>query len=131
MNTTSSTSTRLIGETRLAQQINILPKSATMKGDMEASEDLSIRIDGEYEGTVRLEKAGTVHIAKGAIVTTTQIVADHIFVEGTVKGDLHARKGIELAPTAQVKGAIKYEHHMDMHPGAKVSGQIDGPDTGI
>lgn len=123
--------TRLIDRAQLSAQTTVLPKSASMKGDMHSSEDLSIRLDGEYEGTIKMDKAGTVHIAAGSIVTTGMIVADFILVEGTIKGDLHARKGIELSPSARVKGSIRYEKDLDMHPGARVSGQMTGPDIDV
>lgn len=124
-------SPRLIDRVQLAVQTTVLPKAAKMKGDMATSEDLSIRLDGEYEGTIKMDKSGTVHIAEGAVVTTGLIVADFIFVEGTVKGDLHARKGIELSPTAKVKGSVVYELQLDIHPGARVSGKLTGPEFDV
>lgn len=123
-----STEPRLFPSTILQSQSTVLPKSATMKGDMAASEDLSIRLDGEYNGKIELGKAGSIHIADGATITTELIIADYIFVEGSVSGKLHARKGIELSPTAKVKGSIQYDVDLDMHPGARISGQINGPE---
>ena len=135
MNTTTkiamSTEPRLFPLTILQSQTTVLPKSATMKGDMVASEDLSIRLDGEYDGKITLVKSGAIHIANGATVTTELIIADYIFVEGSVSGKLHARKGIELGPTAKVKGSIQYDVDLDMHPGARISGQINGPEIDL
>jgi cytoskeletal protein CcmA (bactofilin family) len=122
---------RLFPAAILQTQATVLPKAATMKGDMEASENLSIRLDGEYNGKIELRNAGAIHIAGGATVTTDLIIADYIYVEGTVKGKLHARKGIELSPTAKVKGNIQYDADLDMHPGARVSGQINGPESDL
>lgn len=126
-----STEPRLFPSTILQSQSTVLPKSATMKGDMTASEDLSIRLDGEYNGKIELGKAGSIHIADGATITTELIIADYIFVEGSVSGKLHARKGIELSPTAKVKGSIQYDVNLDMHPGARISGQINGPEIDL
>lgn len=126
-----STEPRLFPSTILQSQSTVLPKSATMKGDMAASEDLSIRLDGEYTGKIELGKAGSIHIADGATITTELIIADYIFVEGSVSGKLHARKGIELSPTAKVKGSIQYDVDLDMHPGARISGQINGPEIDL
>jgi cytoskeletal protein CcmA (bactofilin family) len=50
-------------------------------------------------------------------------------VEGTVNGKRHARTGIELSLTAKVKGSIQYDADLVMHPGACISGQINGPET--
>ncbi|MCY1165258.1 Polymer-forming cytoskeletal [compost metagenome] len=126
-----STEPRLFPASILQTQHTVLPKSATMKGDMAASEDLGIRLDGEYNGKIELGKAGSIHIAGSATVTTDLLIADYIFVEGTVNGKLHARKGIELSPTAKVKGSIQYDADLDMHPGARISGQINGPEINL
>jgi cytoskeletal protein CcmA (bactofilin family) len=128
---TPSAEPRLFPITILQSQSTVLPKSATMKGDMAASEDLSIRLDGEYTGKIELGKAGSIHIADGATITTELIIADYIFVEGSVSGKLHARKGIELSPTAKVKGSIQYDVDLDMYPGARISGQINGPEIDL
>jgi cytoskeletal protein CcmA (bactofilin family) len=45
-----------------------------------------------------------------------------------VNGKLHARKRIELSLTAKVKGSIQYDADLDMHPGARISGQVNGPE---
>lgn len=120
--------TRLIESAVLSAQTTVLPKDATMKGDMRATQDMSIRLDGEYEGSIEMQTGGTVHITAGSVVTTQKVTADFIYVEGTVKGDLHARKGIELSPTARIKGCVRYDKDLDMHPGARVSGQFSGPE---
>ena len=52
-------------------------------------------------------------------------------MEGTVNGKLHARTGIELSLTAKVKGSIQYDADLVMHPGACISGQINGPETNL
>lgn len=127
-NTPQITASRLVNAATLACQTNILPKDATMKGDLSAAKDMSIRLDGEYDGKIAFETGGTVHIAAGSIVKTTSVVADFIYVEGTVKGNLHARKGLELGPTAKVKGEVRYDKDIDMHPGARVAGQMIGAD---
>lgn len=128
MNANTPSASRLIQSTNLATQIVVLPKSAAMKGDMQATEGLSIRLDGEYEGKITMESGSTVHIASGATVSTGMVVADFIYVEGTVKGNLHARIGIELSPTARISGNVRYEKDMDMHAGARILGQVTGPE---
>lgn len=128
MNNATNTTSRLINAATLASQTNILPREATMKGDLSAAKDMSIRLDGEYDGKIAFETGGTIHIAPGSVVKTAGVVADYIYVEGTVKGNLHARKGIELGPTAKVKGEVRYDKDIDMHPGARVAGQMIGAD---
>ena len=55
----------------------------------------------------------------------------YIYVEGTVNGKLHARTGIELSLAAKVKGSIQYDADLVMHPGACISGQINGTETNL
>jgi len=120
---------RLVPTDKAAKTANIVPKGATMIGNTEASEDLNIRIDGEYEGTINMMRGGSVFISADATVSTEKLVADYIYVEGTVKGNLHARVAIELSSTARVSGNIRYEKDLDIHPGAKVSGQLLASET--
>jgi cytoskeletal protein CcmA (bactofilin family) len=122
---------RVFPDTLVRDQVTVLPKSATMKGDLIASKDMSIRLDGEFNGKIEMQVAGAVHIAAGAVVTTDSITADFIFVEGWVAGTLHARKAIELGATAKVKGSIQYDEVLDMHAGARIAGQINGPETNL
>lgn len=120
---------RLVPTEKAAQTANIVPKGATMIGNTEASENLNIRIDGEYEGTINMMRGGSVYISADATVSTEKLIADYIYVEGTVKGNLHARVAIELSQTAKVNGSIRYDKDLDIHPGAKVSGQISTSET--
>lgn len=118
---------RLFPTSALASQIKILPANATMTGDMVASADVSISLEGEYTGKIELPE-GTIHIANGCKVTTDSVVADYIFVEGWVSGKLHARKGIEFGPKSKTFGSVKYDGDIDIHTGARISAQITGPE---
>lgn len=116
---------RLFPMTALMRQVKVLPATASMKGDMFATADVSISLDGQYEGKIELE-AGTIHIAAGSKVTTELCIADYIYVEGLVKGKLHARKGIEFGPKSMVSGDIQYDGDIDIHSGARISAQLSG-----
>lgn len=118
---------RLIPTAKIEDATTVVPKGATMVGDLEASADLNIRIDGEYNGKIDMQAGGSVHISASAVVASESIVADFIFIEGVIEGNVHARKGLEISSTAKIKGSLRYEKDIDIHPGARVSGQLIGP----
>lgn len=123
----SASAMRMIESAVMAKTTTVVPSGAALDGTMTAKEDLAIRIDGEFKGKLDIEAGGAIHIGPGAVVECDKMVADFIYVEGRVKGSLHARKGLELSAGARINGKICYEGDMDMHPGARVRGEIDGP----
>lgn len=54
---------------------------------------------------------------------TGSITADHIIINGTVKGPIHARRMLELQPKARIEGDIEYAA-LEMHQGALIAGQL-------
>ena len=118
---------RLVPVTSIDNAHNVLPAGATMKGEMTASADLSIRIDGHYSGSISLGDGSSVYISKDAVVDAESIDADLVLIEGRVKGNVTSRKAMELTATAVVQGTVTYLGKLDIHAGAKVRGQISGP----
>jgi cytoskeletal protein CcmA (bactofilin family) len=57
----------------------------------------------------------------GAVVG--DIVADHITINGSVKGMVHARTMLELQPKARIEGDVHYAA-LEMHQGALITGQL-------
>lgn len=105
----------------------VVPHGAVMDGTMSATENLAVRIDGEFKGTLALLKESAIHIGPNAVLDCMSLQADIIYIQGTFKGELVARKALELAPTARVSGTIRYEDRLDVHCGARLSGSIEGP----
>lgn len=88
---------------------------------------LGLKIDGVVEGSICMPKGGVVHIGPtGRVVggDGVAIEADYIYVEGEVSGKQVARKGIELAPSATVRGEIEYHQGISTHNLAKVRASI-------
>ncbi|CAM8637507.1 CcmA Integral membrane protein CcmA involved in cell shape determination [Comamonadaceae bacterium] len=54
---------------------------------------------------------------------TGSITADHIIINGAVKGPIHARRMLELQPKARIEGDIEYAA-LEMHQGALIAGQL-------
>jgi len=52
-----------------------------------------------------------------------EINADHIIINGTVTGDVHAKLMLELQPKARIEGNVQYSA-LEMHQGALIAGQL-------
>ena len=80
-----------------------------------------IRIDGDVIGDIRAatEQPSILVISESASVTG-QVQADHIIINGTVKGPVLARQMLELQPKARIEGDIEYAA-LEMHQGALIA----------
>ncbi len=54
---------------------------------------------------------------------TGQIHADHVIINGRVKGPVHALELLELQPKARIEGDVSYKA-LEMHQGATIAGQL-------
>jgi cytoskeletal protein CcmA (bactofilin family) len=83
-----------------------------------------LRIDGEVTGDIRAneEHASLLVISESAKVSGT-VVADHIIVNGSVKGPVYAQHMLELQPKARIEGDVQYTA-LEMHQGALITGQL-------
>ena len=83
-----------------------------------------LRVDGSVVGNLRAGAEGPsmVVISETASVTG-EIWADHIIINGAVKGPIHAAVMLELQPKARIEGDVHYIA-LEMHQGALVSGQL-------
>jgi cytoskeletal protein CcmA (bactofilin family) len=61
-------------------------------------------------------------ISESASVTG-QVQADHIIINGTVKGPVLARHMLELQPKARIVGDVSYRT-LEMHQGALIAGLL-------
>lgn len=83
-----------------------------------------LRIDGCVLGVVSAgaEQPSMLVISESASVTG-EVHADHIIVNGTVTGPIHARVMLELQPRARICGDVHYTA-LEMHQGAIIAGQL-------
>jgi cytoskeletal protein CcmA (bactofilin family) len=70
----------------------------------------------------KLDLPSILVISESATITG-EITADHIIVNGTVKGPVHARVLLELQPKARIQGEVRYSA-LEMHQGAIIDGQL-------
>lgn len=83
-----------------------------------------LRVDGTITGNIHAgaDVASILVISEVASVTG-EIVADHIIINGSVTGPIHARRMLELQPKARIEGDVEYAA-LEMHQGALITGQL-------
>lgn len=101
---------------------SLIAQGSQISGNFMFSDGL--RVDGSVVGNIRAneDEPSIVVISETASIVG-EIWADHIVVNGSVKGPIHASVMLELQPKARVEGDVHYTA-LEMHQGALVSGQL-------
>ena len=101
---------------------SLIAHGSRVEGSLKFTEGL--RIDGEVVGDVRaLTDEPSMLVISEAAVVQGEIHADHVIVNGTVRGPIRARELLELQPKACIEGDVSYRS-LEMHQGAVISGQL-------
>jgi cytoskeletal protein CcmA (bactofilin family) len=83
-----------------------------------------LRVDGEVIGDIRaLDDRPSILVISESAVVTGSVHADHVIINGRVKGPVHASELLELQPKAKIEGDVSYKS-LEMHQGAAISGQL-------
>ena len=90
-----------------------------------------LRVDGEVVGDIRAstDQPSILVISELASVKG-EIVADHVIINGSVKGPVNALDLLELQPKARIEGDVSYKA-LEMHQGATISGQLKPMAPGV
>lgn len=101
---------------------SLVAQGTRIHGDMKFGEGL--RIDGEVYGAIQAngEGASLLVISEGAVVEGG-LQADHVIINGTVKGPVVAREQLELQAKARIEGDVHYAA-LEMQHGATIAGQL-------
>lgn len=102
---------------------SLIAAGTRIEGNMKFNEGL--RVDGEVFGDIiaSTEEAGSLLVISEAAVVQGALEADHVIINGTVRGPVHARELLELQPKAKIEGDVSYVA-LEMHQGAVISGQL-------
>jgi cytoskeletal protein CcmA (bactofilin family) len=100
---------------------SLIAQGTRIEGNMKFSEGL--RVDGEVFGDIRATDQSSLLVISEAAVVQGEVQADHVIINGTVRGPVHARELLELQPKARIEGDITYVA-LEMHQGAMISGQL-------
>jgi cytoskeletal protein CcmA (bactofilin family) len=100
----------------------LVGEGMSVRGELRFADGL--RIDGEVIGDVMADGSGRsiVVISENARVHG-KVKADHVIINGEVKGPVHSEELLELQPKARVQGDVRYEM-IEMHPGALIDGEL-------
>jgi cytoskeletal protein CcmA (bactofilin family) len=101
---------------------SLIAEGTRIEGNMSFTDGL--RVDGSVVGNVvAAEGSASILVISESASITGQVVADHIIVNGAVKGPVHARHMLELQPKARIEGDVEYIA-LEMHQGALIAGQL-------
>src|SRR4051812_43473292 len=101
---------------------SLIAQGTRIDGDLKFNEGL--RIDGEVFGDIRATSdTSSMLVISEAAVVQGEVHADHVIVNGTVRGPVVARELLELQPKARIEGDVSYMA-LEMHQGAVISGQL-------
>jgi cytoskeletal protein CcmA (bactofilin family) len=101
---------------------SLMAGDSVIRGDIDFAEGL--RLDGQVIGNITA-KGGVASILVISETASIEgaVTADHIVVNGTVKGPISARELLELQPKARVEGDVSYKA-LEMHQGAVIVGLL-------
>lgn len=116
---------RLVPAEQLNAISSLIAEGAQFEGTFSAKVDLGLKVDGLLKGDIRLETGGTVHVGATGSVEASTIEADHVLIEGKVRGTVIARKTLEITGSATLLGDALYDALLDVHPRARLRGKIE------
>ena len=83
-----------------------------------------LRVDGDIAGDIRAnEEQPSILVISESATVNGEIHADHVIINGTVMGPVHASELLELQPKARIEGDVHYKA-LEMHQGATITGQL-------
>ena len=101
---------------------SLIAQGTCIRGDMQFGEGL--RVDGEVYGAIHANSdAGSLLVISEGAVVEGGVKADHVIINGTVKGPVEARHLLELQPRARIEGEVQYVA-LEMQHGATILGQL-------
>jgi cytoskeletal protein CcmA (bactofilin family) len=100
----------------------LIARSARLQGDVEFSGGL--HLEGHVIGHVRTQagEAATLWVSEQGCVEGS-VDVPNVVLNGTVKGDVHARDRVVIGATARITGNVHYGT-IEMALGAQVSGKL-------
>lgn len=101
---------------------SLIAQGTRIEGHLKFTEGL--RIDGEVFGDIRaVDEQSSILVISESAAVEGEIHADHVIINGSVRGPVHARELLELQPKARIEGDIFYKA-LEMHQGAVIAGQL-------
>jgi len=112
----------MFGKKEPATIKTLIAQGTRITGDMKFADGL--RVDGEVHGAIQaISDGGSLLVISEGAVAEGGLKADHIIINGTVKGPVEARELLELQPKARIEGDVQYAA-LEIQQGASVFGQL-------
>lgn len=122
---TDHSTSHSINADALGRISSFIERDVSMTGDLTSKNpDAGFALRGEFRGNIRFPAGGVIHVAAGADFSDGALEADYILVEGLVRGNIHARKCIEITSSAVVLGAVTYDADLDIHKNARIRASL-------
>jgi cytoskeletal protein CcmA (bactofilin family) len=102
------------------EKLSVLGPTVVFKGELSADEDLLIQ--GQIEGSIEHNAQHLTIGSQGKV--KADVYANHIMVQGEVRGDLYGKQAVIVEASARVRGNI-YAPRVALKEGAKFKGSID------
>ena len=101
---------------------SLIAQGSLIEGNFKFAEGL--RVDGEVVGNImaRADVPSMLVVSETAVVQG-ELRADHIIINGSVNGPVHAAVLLELQPKARIRGDVHYAA-LEMHQGAIIDGDL-------
>ena len=100
---------------------SLIAQRTRIRGDMTFREGL--RVDGEVYGSIQAEPVdGSLLVISEGAVVEGGVKADHVIINGTVKGPVEARD-LQLESRAMIEGEVQYLT-LEIQSGASVLGRL-------
>ena len=101
---------------------SVIAEGSEITGNIRFTDGM--HVDGVIIGNIRAtDEAASILVISEIASITGEVIADHIIINGSVKGPIYARKMLELQPKARIEGDVEYAA-LEMHQGALITGQL-------
>ncbi len=101
---------------------SLIAQGSCVEGNLKFTDGL--RIDGEVIGDISAnEGSSSILVISESATVTGSIFADHVIINGRVKGPVYAAELLELQPKAQIEGEVSYRA-LEWHEGAVIFGEL-------
>ena len=112
----------MFGKKEQASMKTLIAQGTRIDGDLKFEDGL--RVDGEVHGSIQATSgSGSLLVISEGAIADGGLKADHVIINGTVRGPVEARELLELQPKARIEGDVQYVT-LEMHQGATISGQL-------
>ena len=101
---------------------SLIAQGSHIEGHLKCTDGL--RVDGDIVGDIRAnEDHPSILVISESATVNGEIHADHVIINGSVAGPVHASELLELQPKARIEGDVHYKA-LEMHQGATITGQL-------